>query len=202
MFMIAVTFFSFDAMQLCRRFVKYVAAGPPNWPDNCAGMTRLKQTRHPREDDDVRELLTVQIIVERTQVVGKLVTYPFWVLLLLIISRHPSFDFLDFPPALLVIWGLSLGGALLWAWSLRREAGHARNEIVSRLRDSLAAASGHDDDASRLRAEQLRQFIADVRREDRGAFRPFMQDPIVTALATLLGGTGGVMLIEQLLPYR
>ncbi|HVC96905.1 MAG TPA: hypothetical protein VND64_24715 [Pirellulales bacterium] len=202
MFMIAVTFFSFDAMQLCRRFVKYVAAGPPDWPDHCAGMTRLKQTRHPREDDDVRELLTVQIIAERTQVVGKLVTYPFWVLLLLILSRHPSFDFLDFPPALLVLWGLSLGGALLWAWSLRREAGHARNEIVSRLRDSLAAASGHDDDASRLRAEQLRQFISDVRREDRGAFRPFMQDPIVTALATLLGGTGGVMLIEQLLPYR
>jgi hypothetical protein len=201
-FMIVVTFFSFDAMQLCRRFVKYIAVGPPNWPDSCTGMTRLKETRQPGKDDDVRELLTVQIIAERTQVVGKLVTYPFWVLLLLILSRHPSFDFLDFPPALLVLWGLSLGGALLWAWSLRREAGHARNQILSRLRNALAAASGIDDDASRRRAEQLRQFIADVRRENHGAFRPFMQDPIVTALATLLGGTGGVMLIEQLLPYR
>ena len=49
------------------------------------------------------------------------------------------------------------------------------------------------------RTEQLRQYIAEIKNEDAGAFRPWIQDPLVQALA--LGGSGGLMLIHQLLPY-
>lgn len=66
----------------------------------------------------------------------------------------------------------------------------------------LTAAGGSADESAGRRAAQLRQFIADIKREHQGAFQPLMQHPIITALATLLGGTGGLTLIEQLLPYK
>lgn len=49
--------------------------------------------------------------------------------------------------------------------------------------------------------EQYRQAIDEVRREQRGAFRPLMQDPIVRAIAIPFGGVGGVVLIEQIARY-
>ncbi|HVX15251.1 MAG TPA: hypothetical protein VHC22_28945 [Pirellulales bacterium] len=200
--MIWLTFFVFDATLLCRRFVKNVVAERPDWPAESAGMVALQQHKQPHDLDDARELLTLRIIAERTQVVGKLVTYPFWVLLLVILSRHSIFDFFDFPPALFIMWGLSLGGILICAAALRGTARDARDKVLSRLRDSLATTAGREEPAWRGRAEQLRQFIAEIKQEDRGAFRPLMQDPIVTALATLFGGTGGIVLLEQFLPFH
>jgi hypothetical protein len=197
-----LTFYAYDAMNLCRRFIKGVASGRPDWSRDADGMMDMIQSRKPISEDDARELLSIGLIAEETQVVGKLVTYPFWAVFLLIVSRHPSFDFFDFPWPLLLFWSLSLLGTILFAGSLRWAADRARNEVLGRLRIALEAEMGGEGDRSKARIEQLHQFIADVKREQRGAFRPFVHDPIITALATLLGGTGGFMLIEQLLPYK
>ncbi|MBI1313701.1 hypothetical protein GC176_20605 [bacterium] len=50
------------------------------------------------------------------------------------------------------------------------------------------------------RAEQLKQFIANVQREQQGAYRPIMRDPIVGSLALVFGGSGGLFLIQHFLP--
>ncbi|HWB08936.1 MAG TPA: hypothetical protein VG826_06920 [Pirellulales bacterium] len=199
--MILLTFFIFDAIQLCQRFVRYCAEQRPAWPLDCKGMRQLREAKRPVNEDDDQELLTLRIIARRTHEVGYLVIYPFAVLLLMIISRHQVFDLFDFPPPILIVWGLSLGGILLFAAKLRREARRSRDKILSRLRDALSVVVARDDETSRLRAKQLQLFINEVRSEEKGAFQPFVKDPIVTALAALFGGTGGIMLLEQLLPY-
>lgn len=194
-FMVWLVFFVLDRMQLCRRFIRLLQESSPDWDSK--HVDELKWERNAREQD-IRELCTVRLIAEHTNAVMKLVYYPFVIVLLMLVARWPLFDYLNLPFPLLVI-SLLLLAALLWsAYGVRRAARDAREENLSRMRGELARSTAVPSDQPR--AEQLKLFIAEIQREQRGAYGPLVRDPIVGSLALVFGGSGGLLLIERFLP--
>jgi hypothetical protein len=186
-------------LELCRRFVVALGKGRADWSSE--GMGELIHRRQPIEQSDLDELLTIRVIAESTEGVGQFLKYPFIALFVLILSQHPAFDKLELPWSLVVIWVLIVAALAWMAHAMRREARHARDKVLDRLRHAVSFAMNPEYNPKKAarRAEQLRQYIAEIENEDAGAFRPWMQDPLVQALA--LGGSGGLMLIHQLLPF-
>ncbi len=166
-----LVFFVIDATHLCQRFVVAVR----------------------ERDKESDELATVRFLGERTHVVGKLMLYPFTALLLMIFARHPILDNWNIPwPLILVMFFLFLV-MVIHSLVLRREARRARQGILDQLREKLRKAASNS-------REKYRLLIEEIERQNRGAFRPLTDDYVFRALAIPFGGTGGLLLIDQLLP--
>jgi len=138
--------------------------------------------------------LTIDLIAERTKVVERMVVYPFVVLLLVLLSLHPIFDYQALSVPLIVLMTTAfLILPTIAVLMLHRVANKARREVLSRLSDCRVAFTGIGDTN---RADQCTQVISQVRDEDRGAFRPLLRSSLG---ASLLGGTSSVVIIEQVM---
>jgi hypothetical protein len=191
---LVLTFFVISGLKLGRLFVERVGDGATKW--NATAIEHLQMHRGALSAADVTELLTIDRIAELTETVGRLVKYPFVILVLIIVSRHPAFDKLDLSWSLVALWLLVAAALLSSAYHLRTNAATARDKALERLNASLSHALAKSSDA---RADQIRQFISEIEQEQRGAFGPWTKDPLMHALA--LGGSGGLLLVQQVLPY-
>jgi hypothetical protein len=185
-----LTFFVIDATSLCRRFVAALGQRSYAWRVAHAVIGTRRLTAAP---DAASELATVRIIAERTDVVSKLLLYPFCMVVLLIVARHSVFDDWDLPLSLLLSVLILLVVITVHALMLRHEAGKTRVAVLARLRRLLVGAAD-------ARQQQIKWVIEEVEREREGAFRPLTEDWLFKALAILFSGSGGIVLIEQLLP--
>jgi hypothetical protein len=119
--------------------------------------------------------------------------FPFWVLVLMIVSRSSLFDYFDYPWALMAIQGGMLLALIVNAMSLHHQVGLARRLILSRLRDFRCAAIARRDD---VRERQLTVLTHEVEQEREGAFNSLAQHPIFKAIAIPMGGTTAILLLE------
>ncbi|MHC4176184.1 MAG: hypothetical protein ACYSWU_01685 [Planctomycetota bacterium] len=193
--MILLVFFVLDATHFCRRFLRKLAEGTSDWPKRA--IERVQDERGQVERGDLRELLTIRLIANRTRVVGRLMYAPCFIIFLLLVSRHPLSDNWNFSWPLLVLATLNLGGAVLCAIVLRIDARKAREDVLGRLRDSASEAVGPD---SQDRSKQLALIIREVENEKGGAFGPWSTDPLLGSLAVPFAGAGGVVLLQQVMP--
>jgi hypothetical protein len=191
---LVLTFFVISGLKVSRLFVERVGDRATKW--NAKTIDHLQKHRGALSAADVAELLTIDRIAELTETVGKLVKYPFVILVLIIVSRHPAFDKLDLSWSLVALWLLVAAALLSSAYHLRTNAATARDKSLERLNAGLTHALAESADA---RADQIKQFISEIEQEQRGAFSPWTKDPLVHALA--LGGSGGLLLVQQVLPY-
>lgn len=192
-----LTFFVVDATRLCRRFIDLLSNTPTDW--NGAAPTNLINGNSDLEAEDMGELLDAELIASRTEVVGKLILYPFIVLFILLIARNGFFDNWDWPLSLILIFGGAATYALLCAVILRHAAEKARLRIVRRLRlRAYRAAGGNGDQEAPGRTEQLRMLLEEIEGLRRGAFAPWSKHPIVKALLLPFGGIGAVVLLDLL----
>lgn len=192
--LVCLTFFVVDAIQLCRRFLSSLSKESRGWlkaPMDDA----LHKWKRP-ERDDLRELLKIEVIANYTNVVSKMLIYPFSILLLLIIARHPAFDYWDIPVALVVLMLLLFFIPLAQGLLMRRDAHKARELSLANLRRAMATVPAANE---QNRKDVIAQLIAEIERTQRGAFRMITDDYVFRALAIPFGGTGGLLLLEQLL---
>jgi len=140
-------------------------------------------------------VLTIDLIAERTTVVERIVVCPFVVLLLILLSLHPIFDYQALSVPLIVLMATYLILPTIAVFELRRVAEKARREVLKGLSNYLMAFTGKGDTN---RVDQCTQVISQVRDEDRGAFRPLLRSWLG---ASLLGGTSGVVIIEQVMRF-
>jgi hypothetical protein len=125
-----------------------------------------------------RELMKIELIAQRTEVVNRMVRYPFLVLLLMIAARNEYFDDWHYPLMIIVGWVvnvlLALGAALL----LYRAAEEVRNACTSQLnRQVLQGLSlGQVGEAD---VNLTRQIIQSIEAVGQGAFVPLYQQPVV-----------------------
>jgi len=188
---IYLAFFVVDATDQCRRFVTALGKAGYVWPQRNA----LIDTDRLRDEPEAAgELATVHVIGRHTRVVGKLLLYPFWAILLLIVARHSLFDGWDLPLPLLLLAFALLLLFIIHALLLRHEVNKTRNAVLKRLRRLLLTTNKD------VRETRISWVINEVERERDGAFRPLTEDPLFIALAILFSGSGGLMLLEQLLP--
>ena len=142
-----------------------------------------------------RAILTIDLIAERTKVVERMVVYPVVVLLLILLSLHPIFDYQALSVPLIVLMATYLILPTIAVLMLHRVAEKARGEVLKGLSNDLMDFTGKGDTN---RVDQCTQVISQVRDEDRGAFRPLLRSSLG---ASLLGGTSSVVIIEQVMRF-
>ena len=134
-------------------------------------------------------------MARRTACVGTLVYYPFVVLSLLIAARSAFFDDWYSPPYLTVVVVISFGILLLCALALRRTAEASRAAALEHLRDAILRAQGSGN--GRLEA-QLKNLQSQVQALNKGAFAPYLQQPLLKAVLLPLLTFGGSSLFDYL----
>ena len=138
--------------------------------------------------------ILMDFITRRTDVVAKLIYFPFIVISLMVLSRSPFFDNWTMPLGLIVVLGSSVlivsGCAIL----LRRSAEEARQKVLKMLSDDLIRLKGDEGRTG----QQIEAMIAQVRALHEGAFAPFSQQPFFRALLLPLSTFGGSALLDWL----
>ena len=173
--LVALNLFVFDAVLLCRRWIGLLAQAGGAWSHILAARLPLLSDKHMAQ---AQELMKIELIAQRTEVVNRMVRYPFLVLLLMILARNEYFDDWHFPLMFIAGWVvnvlLALGAALL----LYRAAEEVRNACVGHLNRqvlqglSLGPAGEADVNVSR-------QIIQAIEAVGQGAFVPLYQQPVV-----------------------
>jgi len=205
-----LTFFVVNATLLCKRFIGTLSEYHTLWPVS----TRrhfgdvLEKSMHPHTPGETQaatavgqlaieheqaydDWIDVRAIAERTAVVGKLIYYPLFVLLLLLFARSTLFDKWDWPPGLVLTFVLSFTIVIACAVVLRKEAERARTIALTKVRRRLLVikAGGPPELASQL--QFMLQEMADM---SDGAFASLTQQPVIRALLLFVSASGFVFL--------
>jgi len=193
--MVLLIFYVIDVTLLCRRWVNCIAMNKIHWPDDT--LTRIAREQGMKMEN-LDEWLGIELIAERTTIIGNFIYFPFIAMLVLAMSRYPYLDNWDFPAALILIFALNalliVGNAL----ALRRSAEIAKREAIKRLESRLTQLSIQNPEELKQR-QQIEWAMNAIKNNQRGAFLPFTQHPIFgAAIALPSGGYGLVLLLEYL----
>lgn len=192
--MAVLVFVVHDVTQLCDRFTQLLFGDEHavTWPAHV-------QTRFAREYDqkgeDIDDWLSIQVIARHTSVVDKTIYYPFTVLLVLLVSRHPLFDNWDWPVPLIAVFSFLLLIAVWSAALLRFSAKRARRRVVARIRKRISQAKQRFEAGQAARLEALVNDIENIRT---GVFSPFQKNPVIAAILIPSGGMGTLAVIDLL----
>jgi len=148
-------------------------------------------------------LKKMRLIASHSETIGRSIKYPFIVLFIMILSRHPVFDNWDWPVGLVIIFLLLALAILCCTWLLRRSARHARREILdllARERDGLLLPSLAPDSTSD-RLKRIDTVIGEIKAIRRGAFSPVSESPILGA-PLIPAGLYGLTELVSILGYR
>jgi hypothetical protein len=189
-----LTFLVVDATRLCGQLINAAAETEPKWePESLNQFATNANIR----DEALGEWMLVRLIAKHTEVVGKLIFYPFTIWFLLFVSRMDYFDNWYTPVSLMIFISFTAVCAWSCAFVLRRSSEHARTNVIDRLSKQLLRAmtnkpSCSDDDC----ISEIKFVVDEVRAMRSGAFAPFTQHPLVQALVLPFGGAGGLALLD------
>jgi hypothetical protein len=150
----------------------------------------------PAIEEAVGQWLLIRLIDDVTNVVARMIYYPFVVLLVLIVAQNRLFDDWHWNTPLALMALFNAGAAVVCGVMLQRAAKGARAKALEALDDLLRQRAG--DDPLRDKFAQIR---ADVEGTTTGAFASFSQNPVVGAILLPLFGGGGLAALEALLTY-
>ena len=161
----------------------------------------LKQLRNElakRDKFHLDEWLDIEFIAAHTKVVGKLVYYPFIMLVLMMFARSKIFDNWNMPIGLILIFLSMAGLSVACALYLRRAGDKSRQKILRKIDDMKIALSLEPESVARSTLEKRIEIVTQqIEKVNEGAFLPFTQDPAIQALLLPFGGWGGITLLES-----
>ena len=171
----------FDEVMLCRRWVGWVNSTSGGWSEQVQ-QEYLREyglsQSHQAEFDKLKYLAGIDLISRRTEAVNRLIRYPFIALLIMIAARNDYFDIWNYPLLLLLVWALNVVLALSGALLLYHAADRAKQAVLAGLSKQMIQALGLGKDHE-VRAKQVQYIIGEVEANQKGAFVPFYQQPIV-----------------------
>jgi hypothetical protein len=170
----------FDAVMLCRRWIGWVTASTGGWSEQVQEKYLREYGLRPDqkvEFEKLRYLAAVDLIGRRTEVVNRLIRYPFIALLIMMAARNDYFDIWNYPLLLLFSWAVNVVLALLAAFLLYQAASQAKAAMLAGLsRQMVQALGGNDHD---IRTKQVQFIINEVEGNEQGAFVPLYQQPVI-----------------------
>ena len=187
-----LTFFVFDTTRLLRCFIMESLDKTPVWNSSSRSQF-LEKTGGVGEELDYWML--IRLIARRSEVVSKLIFYPFIIGLILFVSRWNYFDNWRTPIGLAIV--ISLSAVFTWSCAvmLRHAAEKLRTQIIRQLyRELIVLGAAAAPDAARQ--SRVRIVLEEVKSMCQGAFTPFFQNPVVQALFVPFGGVGGLTLLD------
>ncbi len=171
----------FDAVMLCRRWIGWVINSTGGWSDHIRneylrnyGLGEAQKT----EFEKLQCLAVVDLIAQRTEVVNRLIRYPFIALLIMIAARNEYFDIWNYPLLLLLSWSVNVLLALLGAFLLYQSANRAKAAMLAGLNRQIVQTLGIGKDHD-VRVKQIQHVISEVEDNEQGAFVPLYQQPVV-----------------------
>ena len=171
----------FDAVMLCRRWIGWVTASTGGWSQQVQEQYLvdygLSETQKA-EFEKLKYLAVVDLIGQRTEVVNRLIRYPFIALLIMIAGRNDYFDIWNYPVLLLLSWALNVMLALLAAYLLYQAASGAKAAMLAGLSRQMVQALGTGQDHD-VRMKQVQFIIDEVEANQQGAFVPLYQQPVI-----------------------
>jgi len=171
----------FDEVMLCRRWVGWVSTSSGGWSEQVQ-QEYLREyglsQSHKAEFEKLKYLAGIDLISRRTEAVNRLIRYPFIALLIMIAARNDYFDIWNYPLLLLLSWGMNVVLALSVALLLYQSADRAKQAVLAGLSKQMVQALGLSKDHE-IRAEQVQYIIDQVEANQKGAFVPFYQQPVV-----------------------
>jgi hypothetical protein len=204
-------FFVVDATVLCYQFLRAIsrhkAAVPGQQP---RGSDAPLTTRWPQktlayfadklqiDQRYVDPWITIDVIGLRTKSVSRLIYYPYVIISLVIIARHPVFDNWPMPLALMIILGVGLLIVTACALMLRSAAERARRRAIWQLTNDLIRLKRGDKDADSRTAGQIEVLIGQIGKYDSGSFASYREQPLLRAVMLPLGSFGGATLLQYL----
>ncbi len=190
--LIMLIFWIVDATKLSVWLISRISEEKTAWPES---PTRCFGRALNIDPHYVNDCIDIRVIAKHSEVVGRLIYYPFLVFIVMLVSRSSCFDNWDMPLGLLIVILLGMAYAVYCAVILRRSAEKARRMAVERLWVKQVHAKGQGDGAKHM-AEQIGLMIESIRSIRQGAFLPFFQQPLVQALALFFGSGGSLLLLE------
>jgi hypothetical protein len=184
---IVLAFLTIDAARLCRRFILDLSRKSTDYPQPT--LRHFARQRGSVAQTYLDEWIDLHLIGELTERVGRLVYYPAGLLFVLLIARNSWWDCWSWPVALIVIFvlnfGLAIASLIILQFAARRAKRAAEESLTRKLKEARAqtAPTPQANDASQ--AEELLEEIRGLRR---GAFVPFWENPVVSAIFVPSGG--------------
>ena len=171
----------FDAVMACRRWIGWVTASTGGWSQQVQEQYLVEyglRENQKAEFEKFKYLAAIDLIGQRTEVVNRLIRYPFLALLILIAGRNDYFDIWNYPTLLLFSWVLNVLLALLAAYLLYQAASAAKAAMLNGLSRQMVKAleTGQDHD---VRMKQVQFIIDEVEANQKGAFVPLYQQPVI-----------------------
>lgn len=216
--MATLVFFVADATRLGEVLIRSLSIQRTEWPTGawCPFGRRDERLGATGEMSVVRD---VQLIARHSEALGKLLIYPFVVLMLLILARNDFFDHWHWGLRDTLSYALLAGYALASTVLLRRSSEEARGRALKFLRARLMRAEGEvEEEEATVQApgapkaseatkpqpvaktpfstRQLELLIEDVRGMARGAFAPLSEHPIFRAAVLPFTGLGLTSLLD------
>lgn len=192
---LVLIFYVIDATRICMKWVDCIGMGKVLWSD----ATRLKIARERGvSEKNLDEWLGIELIAERTALLGKFIYFPFIIMLLLGVARHSYLDNWDFSPALVIIFSLSAILIFFNSMLLRRSAETAKRRAIERLETRLVGLSEQTPDEQKEK-RRIEWVITAIKNNRRGAFLPFTQHPVFGAAIALPSGAYGIVLLLEYL---
>jgi len=171
----------FDEVMLCRRWISWVSLSSGGWSEQVQ-QEYLREyglsQSHKAEFEKLKYLAGIDLISRRTETVNRLIRYPFIALLIMIAARNDYFDIWNYPLLLLLSWAVNVVLALSGALLLYHAADRAKQAVLAGLSKQMIQALGLGKDHE-IRAKQVQYIIGEVEANQKGAFVPFYQQPVV-----------------------
>jgi hypothetical protein len=189
-----VTFWMIDSAVLCAWFIGRLSPTPTRYPE--ATLKYFARQRSLDDDALLQEWIDLQMIADLTETVGKLVYWPFIVLLLILLARNPWWDHWTWNWPLMVTFGINAVLAAVSSIILQRAAvtareigvKHLEEKVNEKRRKAAVSIAQHESNSAELLLEEIHEL-------QRGAFAPISKNPLVGAL---LLNSSGVVLVEML----
>jgi hypothetical protein len=139
-------------------------------------------------------VLGLKLTAELTSDVGTLIYYPAVALVLMFLSRSRTFDNWDWPPILLIIFGVASSAVVACGISLRVTADRARQHMTEELEDELSEARQHADGNTEDQVtESVQAAIDEIKAIDVGAYSSLYSNPVIRAVLIPLAGLAGLV---------
>lgn len=212
-----------DSTVLLVRFVRHLNAGRSFYPDETIAMFAKSlgeehqalwaQRFNARPEDRGKDgggfavhtllddWIDVQVVARRSAPVARLVIGPFVVLALLVVARSRLFDNWALTPAIAVGVSFYVAALIGLTLLLKQSAEVTRRCALESMQADLRWLAGSGKPLSDL-VEPFKRLIAQVENNQRGAFAPFFDQPLLKAMLVPLGGAGGTQLFDYLLLGR
>ena len=180
-FVVLLNLAVFDAVMLCRRWIGWLTASTGGWSDQVQeeylreyGLGQAQKA----EFEKLKYLAVVDLIARRTEVVNRLIRYPFIALLVMVAARNDYFDIWNYPLLLILSWSLNVVLALTGSYLLYQSASKAKAAMLAGLSRQMVQALGAGKDHD-VRVKQIQYVIDEVEENEQGAFVPLYQQPVI-----------------------